>query len=331
MPAQPLKLTLRQLQIFCAVARAGSTIAASDAIALSQSATSAAVNELERALALPLFDRIGKRLLLNDNGRALLPRAQALIQGAMDIQYLADSDSLQIQELRIGASTTIGTYLLPRLLSQFLGDQVQSGAAPWHSAVVIGNTAAIRESLARFELDIGLIEGPCHIPELAVTPWLIDELVIVQSVRKRPVKPGDEKSGRVQLKALRSLTWLLREPGSGTRETVDELLLPHLKAYQRSIVLGSSEAIKHAVAQGIGVACLSRWVVHELLQAGELAEVRTNLRGLKRECNWVVHRDKQPTAALRRFTEQLLTTRQERRPSRPSSSSYMTSLGPKSA
>jgi DNA-binding transcriptional LysR family regulator len=306
--AQPLKLTLRQLQIFCAVARAGSTIAAGDAIALSQSATSAALNELERVLALPLFDRIGKRLLLNDNGRALLPRAQALVQGAMDIEQLAYSESLQIQELRIGASTTIGTYVLPRMLSQFLGNQVQSGANPWRSAVVIGNTAAVCESVARFELDIGLIEGPCHIPALAVTPWLIDELVIVQSATK-PVHPdGGKPDARVPLKALRSLTWLLREPGSGTRETVDELLLPHLKTYRRSIVLGSSEAIKHAVAQGIGVACLSRWVVRDLLDAGELAEVYTNLRGLTRECHWVVHRDKQPTAALQRFIEQLPTT-----------------------
>src|SRR6516164_10614877 len=95
---QPLKLTLRQLQIFCAVAERGSTTAAGDAIALSQSATSAAVNELERVLALPLFDRIGKRLLLNENGRALLPRAQALIQGALGIEHLAYSERLQLQE-----------------------------------------------------------------------------------------------------------------------------------------------------------------------------------------------------------------------------------------
>jgi DNA-binding transcriptional LysR family regulator len=309
-----LRLTLRQLQIFCAVARAGSTIAAADAIALSQSATSAAVNELERALALPLFERIGKRLLLNENGRALLPRAQALLQGALDIEHLAYSESLQMQELRIGASTTIGTYLLPRVLSQFLGARVQSGVRPWRSAVVIGNTAVVCESVARFELDIGLIEGPCHIPELAVTPWLTDELVIVQSATNPPVQPGGRKpDARVQLKVLRSLTWLLREPGSGTRETVDELLLPHLGTYRRSIVLASSEAIKHAVAEGIGVACLSRWVVHDLLQAGELAEVHSHVRGLTRECNWVVHRDKQTTAALQRFTGLLQATN----PTRP--------------
>jgi DNA-binding transcriptional LysR family regulator len=299
---QQLRLTLRQLQIFCAVAHAGSTVAAASASALSQSATSAALAELERALALSLFDRIGRRLILNDNGRALLPRAQALIQGALDIEQLSRNEDLQLQELRIGASTTIGNYLLPEVLGRFLGDGVPRGPGPWRSAVTIGNTAAICEAVARFDLDIGLIEGPCHVPSLAVTPWLVDELVIVQSAGKRPVSDAVGASkGHVQLRALRELTWLLREPGSGTREAVDELLLPHLKTYRRSIVLGSSEAIKHAVVQGLGVACLSRWVVRDLLDAGRLAQVHTNLRGLRRECNWVLHRDKQPTAALRRF------------------------------
>ena len=84
-----LRLTLRQLQIFVAVARSGSTTAASADIALSQSATSSAVNELERLLSLRLFDRAGKRLLLNDNGRALLPRALALLDGAAGIEQMS--------------------------------------------------------------------------------------------------------------------------------------------------------------------------------------------------------------------------------------------------
>ncbi|MDR3418107.1 MAG: LysR family transcriptional regulator [Nevskia sp.] len=78
----PLHLSLRQLQIFRAVAQTGNTGAAARLVHLSQSAVSAALNELERALELRLFDRVGKRLLLNDNGRALLPRALAVLDGA---------------------------------------------------------------------------------------------------------------------------------------------------------------------------------------------------------------------------------------------------------
>ncbi|MBY0411659.1 MAG: LysR family transcriptional regulator [Burkholderiaceae bacterium] len=115
------RLTLRQLQIFVAVAQSGSTTAASTGIALSQSqsATSAAVNELERLLSLQLFDRTGKRLQLNDNGRALLPRALALLRGAQEVERVAHNATAQLQSLRIGASTTMGNHVLPVLLATF--------------------------------------------------------------------------------------------------------------------------------------------------------------------------------------------------------------------
>ncbi|HEY1393638.1 MAG TPA: LysR family transcriptional regulator, partial [Methylibium sp.] len=154
-----LRLTLRQLQIFAAVAHAGSTTAASEEIALSQSATSAAINELERLLSLRLFDRTGKRLLLNENGRSLLPRALAVLRGALDIEQMAREPEAQMHSLRIGASTTIGNYALPGMLSQFLGTSARATGPGWHSAVSIGNTEAICEAVAAFELDIGLIEG----------------------------------------------------------------------------------------------------------------------------------------------------------------------------
>ncbi len=291
-----LRLTLRQLQIFVAVARSGSTTAASAQIALSQSATSSAVNELERLLSLQLFDRAGKRLLLNDNGRALLPRALALLDGAAGIEQMARDSSAQAQTLRIGASTTIGNYVLPRLLHGFFAGRHSSTAQTWRSAVTIGNTAAIARGVAEFELDIGLIEGPCHEPVLQVTPWLKDELVVVASPAYVPPAPD-----RVPLKTLREAVWLLREPGSGTREATDQLVLPHLRSYRRSIELGSSEAIQLAAAEGLGIACLSLWVVEAGLQTGRLARLRTTLPGLVRQCHLVMHRDKQPTPALTDF------------------------------
>ena len=300
-----LRLTLRQLQIFAAVARSGSTTAASAAIALSQSATSSAVNELERLLSLRLFDRAGKRLLLNDNGRALLPRALALLDGAADIEHMARDASAQTQSLRIGASTTLGNYVLPALLGQFLAVSRADSATAWRSRVIIGNTEAICDAVAAFELDIGLIEGPSNQPALAVTPWLQDELVIVASPRSELVAlMQSTESGEnacVPLPALRGALWLLREAGSGTREVTDQLLLPHLHAYRRSIELGSSEAIKHAAAEGLGAACLSRRVVADLLASGRLSEVSTPLPRMLRQCYLVVHRDKQPTAALQAF------------------------------
>lgn len=295
-----LRLTLRQLQIFVAVARSGSTMAASAQIALSQSATSAAVNELERLLSLRLFDRAGKRLLLNDNGRALLPRALALLDGAAGIEKMSRDGIAQAQSLRIGASTTIGNHVLPRLLGQFLGERPSDAGSAWRSSVTIGNTEAICDAVAAFELDIGLIEGPCHQASLVVTPWLRDELVVVA----RPNGSSGGGPGRVALKALREMVWLLREAGSGTRAATDQFLMPHLRSYRRSIELGSSEAIKHAAAEGIGVACLSQWAVGDMIAAGRLRRLPTTLPVMSRQCYLVVHRDKQPTPALLRFTNQ---------------------------
>src|ERR1700761_4871094 len=112
-----MRLTLRQLLIFAAVAETGSTTAAGDRVALSQSATSAALNELEKVLGAKLFDRVGKRLIINDNGRALLPRARAALDVAAGIEN--DFSTGVPVDLKIVASTTIGNYLLPGLIAGF--------------------------------------------------------------------------------------------------------------------------------------------------------------------------------------------------------------------
>ncbi len=314
MTLEVLRLTLRQLQIFVAVAHTGSTTAASAEVALSQSATSSAVNELERLLSLQLFDRAGRRLLLNDNGRALLPRALALLDGAAGIEQMARGGLAQSQSLRIGASTTIGNYLLPRLLGPFLKAGLRDEGAAWRSKVTIGNTEAISDAVAAFELDVGLIEGPCHQAVLAVTPWLQDELVVVAGVQRAlaaatevaEIAEAEDRPEPVSTQALREALWLLREPGSGTREATDQLLLPHLHTYRRSMELGSSEAIKHAAAEGLGLACLSQWVVSDLVQAGRLRRLTTVLPRMTRQCYVVVHRDKQLTPALQAFMAQAM-------------------------
>lgn len=304
-----LHLTLRQLQIFVAVAGCGSTTAASTQLALSQSATSSAINELERLLSQSLFDRSGKRLLLNNNGRDLLPRAQALLDAAITIEQSAQDGLAQAHSLRIGASTTIGNYVLPSLLRQFL----QPSAAPssaWQSHVLIGNTEVVCEAVMAFELDVGLIEGPAHQPTLSMTPWLQDELLLVSATHTpREIDPQDANTqtaevSTVSLDALRERVWLLREQGSGTRESTDQLLLPYLHAYQRSMVLGSSEAIKLAAAEGLGVACLSHWVVADFITTGRLQVIASPLPPMRRQCYLVVHRDKSNTPALRHFVAQ---------------------------
>lgn len=295
-----MRLTLRQLLIFTAVADTGSTTAAGERVPLSQSATSGALNELEGLLGAPLFDRIGKRLLLNDNGRALLPQARALLDGAQEIESQFGLGSTQaataplITRLRVGASTTIGNYVLPALVASYL--------RAWPGAsvdVVIGNTRDVADSVSRLAVDLGLIEGPCHEAELRVAPWLHDELVIVAAPTHGLAQHSAQ--ARVPLKALRQARWLLREPGSGTREAVEHALLPHLHQLNGGMQPGSTEAIKQAAAEGVGLACLSLCAVQDLLTLGRLVVLRTTLPRLTRRFYLVQHRQKRLSGNLQRF------------------------------
>ena len=305
-----MRLTLRQLHIFTAVADTGSTTAGGLHVSLSQSATSGALNELESLLGARLFDRVGKRLVLNDTGRALLPHARALLDGAEGIENqfgigdTADTGKSGrgiATHLRVGASTTIGNYLLPALMASHLRASPATGID-----VTIGNTSDIATAVARLEVDVGLIEGPCHEPELRARPWLEDELVIVCAPSHPLVR--DDLAARVGLKALRQQRWLLREPGSGTREAVEHALLSHLHQWEHPMQLGSTEAIKHAAAEGLGLTCLSRCAVEDLLTLRRLVLVNTTLPRLTRRFYLIQHRQKQFSASLQRFVAHCLST-----------------------
>lgn len=290
-----MRLTLRQLQIFLAVADHGSTMAAADAVALSQSAASAALNELESLLGIHLFDRVGKRLVINDNGRMLLPQARQMLDAAATIEeQFHQPDAATVTGLHIGASTTIGIYLLPRMLAHFVR---QPSSLP--PQVTIANTSAVASAVAAFEVDIGLIEGPCHEPELQAEPWITDELVVVCA----PDHPCALRDGKVPLADLRQAGWLLREAGSGTREAVEHALLPHLHTLRSAGEFSNSEAIKYAAAAGLGLACLSRLVVADLVEAGRLVELRTTLPRLQRHFYLVSRKNKLLSARLTFFMQ----------------------------
>lgn len=296
-----LKITLRQMEVFQAVALAGSTTAAAEAIGLSQSAASAALNELEASLGLALFDRVGRRLRLSSLGRELLPRVASLLDGARVVEQWSHDGLAGTADLRIGASTTIGNYLLPQLLAAYRRQLPQPWQAAWTAHVSIANTQEVARRVAAFELDLGLIEGPCHQAELRVAPWLSDELVVVAGAGDPIHAAAAAAGGWVANEQLRAATWLLREPGSGTREAILQALTPHLQALKEGVQFANSEAIKRGAAQGLGISCLSRWVVADALDSGQLVELKTRLPRLARPLSRVVHRDKVLSPGLARF------------------------------
>lgn len=290
-----LRISLRQLEVFAAIARSDSTRAAAERVSRSQSAASAALAELEAALGEALFDRVGRRLVLNENGRALLPAATALLDQAVELQAMFSGE--HAAPLRVSASLTIGEYLLPDLVAQWKLAHPQSAV---HLA--IGNSTEVIAAVAAMDADVGFIEGPQTHPDLSVRPWLSDELVIVAA-------PGHPLAGgqRASVRQLAEAAWILREPGSGTRQASDRWLLEHLGQLNIGFELGSTEAIKRLAAAGAGLACLSRHVVLQSLERGELAEVRTRLPVARRRLALVVRRDKRQGRATEDFIRHCLS------------------------
>jgi len=225
--------------------------------------------------------------VLNEHGRLLYPRAVGLLEQAGEIEQLFREDSGAI---RLFASSTIGNYLLPGMIAAYRRD---FPALPLELSV--GNSQDAIQAVADFRVDIGLIEGPCHEPDIISTPWLEDELVVFAAPDSALLQQP------VTLVSLAAAPWILRERGSGTREIVDYQLLSHLPQFQLGMELGNSEAIKHAVRHGMGISCLSRRVIADLLEAGTLAEVAVPLPRLTRTLYRIHHRQKHLSNALNRF------------------------------
>jgi len=282
-------ISLRQVQVFLAVVEQGSTTAAGEAIALSQSATSAALAELEQRLGVELFDRVGRRLVLNGNGRLFYPEARQLLRQSEQMSRLFLDHGGRLQ---LGASTTIGNYLLPRLLAQ-----LPTGLAG--AQVSIANTGEIAEQVASCELELGLVEGSVQHPDLSVKQWRRDEMLIVAAAGTGWTTPEPTES------ELAAAPWIMRERGSGTRSVVEQRLLAGLDRVNIAYELGSSEAIRSALLAGLGISCLSRQVVARELDSGELVELAP-ARRISRWFYTVQHRRRRQTPALARFVDQCL-------------------------
>ncbi|XKE46222.1 LysR family transcriptional regulator [Halomonas organivorans] len=276
------QVSFRQLQVFVTVARLGTVSAAAGELCLSQSATSQALSDLERHLGVALFERPGRRLRLNDLGRRLLPRAEELLDGMDAFVAAATEPEGELRGvLAVSASATVGTYLLPSLAGRF---------SEAHPAVDLRlrlrNTVEVVTDVLRFEADLGLIEGECREPDLVSEPWCEDRMVVV-------VAPGHSLAGRERLddETLARAGWILREPGSGTREVFERAMRSRGAPPQVRMELGQHEAIKQAVRAGLGLGCLSELSVAGELERGELVALDTSL-ALSRTFSLVWHPDR---------------------------------------
>ena len=287
-----MRYTLRQLEVFLAAARYENISRAAEHLAMSQSAASGALQDLERQFDIRLFDRAGKRLQLNDLGRALQPRALAVLEQARELEagFAGHSDS---GTLKVGATLTIGNYLAVGLIADFMNEHPGVRVA-----LTVDNTARIAAQVAAFELDLGLIEGELTHPDLDITPWRDDELIAFCA-------PDHVLAKRYRLNDddLLAATWILREPGSGTRQTFDRALHGLLPQLNILLELQHTEAIKRAVEAGLGIGCLSRITLRDAFARGSLVALDMPHRDLRRRFHFVLHRRKYRSPGIAHWLE----------------------------
>ncbi len=283
-----MRYTLRQLEVFLATARHGNLSRAADTLAMSQSAASSALRDLESQFDVQLFERVGKRLKINELGEHLHPQAEALLERARELEdSLAQGGAPG--NLRVGATLTIGNYLAVGMLAAFR-DAFPRAEVSLH----VANTRSIAEQLVNFELDVGMIEGELSHPDLDLTPWRQDKLVVFAP----PGHPYAQLAA-VNDEQLRNTPWVVREPGSGTRQAFDRAMAGILPELDISLELQHTEAIKRAVEAGLGLGCLSRICLHDAFRRGSLVPVAVPGRDFRRQLSLVLHRQKYRSAGLK--------------------------------
>jgi DNA-binding transcriptional LysR family regulator len=274
-----MRISFKQLQVFAAIAKHENISLAADEVALTQSAMSMSLKELESQLNTPLFTRQGKRLKLNNAGSLLQPKVQKLLQLAQEIEQFAKQDELTGQ-LRIGASSTIGNYLAPAIIAEFL-----TLFPHLHIDLKVANTEQIIDDMRHMRIDIGLIEGICDVPQLERHAWRDDDLRIFCAT-SHPLA----KKKNISMSDLAEASWILRESGSGTRTIFTNAISQQFQPQAQLLELGNSEAIKQAVKTGFGISCLSEIAIAAELQYKELTVLNIPELDLHRQLFIIKHK-----------------------------------------
>lgn len=287
-----MHFTLKQLQVFLAIANHENVSYAANELAMSQSAASTALKELEHRFELQLFDRIGKRLQLNEQGMLMRPKAAALIAQATELENSL-SEHNDIGELKVGATLTIGNYLAIGIMAGFMKQHPSAKVE-----LTVENTAAIAARVRNFELDIGLVEGELQEADLDVSYWREDELALFcapQHALAKKSKLGEED--------LLAAEWIVREKGSGTRQAFDRAMSGILSNLQLRLELQHTEGIKRAVEAGLGIGCLSRITLEDAFKRGSLVPLKAPHRNWTRKFYFILHRQKFLSSGVRSWIE----------------------------
>jgi len=260
-----VRLNAHQLEVFVAVARVGNMTRAANELFISQPSVSEQIKEMERACGLPLLERQPRGVRLTHAGEVVYRYAECLSTAAEELERtLGELRTLIRGRLRIGASMTIGQYILPKVMGEF--QQLYPGV---ELSLAVGTSTEILDQVVGHDLGLGFVGGAPSHRGLAVVPYLVDEIVVIMD-------PGHELASRPSLSVqdLTGAKWIAREQGSATRSEAEHCLQSAGVRLVPAMELGSNEAVKSAVSAGLGFGLISRLDVAAEAAAGQVV-VRT--------------------------------------------------------
>ncbi|MEL6470144.1 MAG: LysR substrate-binding domain-containing protein [Cyanobacteria bacterium J06623_4] len=268
--------TLHQLKVFEATARHGSFTRAAEELYLTQPTVSIQVKQLTKAVGLPLFEQIGKRLYLTEAGQKLLDTCQEIFSGLEKFEMsVADLKGMKQGQLKLAVITT-AKYFVPRLLGPFC--QRYPGI---DISLKVTNHQRLQESMAANEDDLYIISQSPSQPDLKIHPFLENPLIVLA-----PTGHPLAKKKNIPIEMLNNQPFIMREPGSGTRKAVEKLFSEKDIKVKVSLELGSNEAIKQAIAGGLGISVLSQHTIISEGTTGEFAIL--DVQGFPIERHWYV-------------------------------------------
>lgn len=285
-------MTLRHFKIFVAVCDAMKMTVAAESLFISQSAVSQAIAELEKYYDVRLFERLSRKLYLTQAGQKLLGYARHMIRMNADIE----KDMKSMHEtgwIRLGASVTVGATLLPEIVSAFRLTNPSTDIEVYED-----NTEQIQKRLLMDMTDIGLVEGEITSPDILSTPLMDDELVLVCGNRHRFAGVS-----AVDPHELENEDFIIRELGSGTRKTFEDVMEGHRLSWKVSWTCNNADTIKAAVIAGLGVSVISRRAVEKEAESGELIIKPVEGVGFSRTFKIAYHKNKYFTAQMKSFID----------------------------
>lgn len=296
-----LPVKLEWLRSFVAVAELEGFTKAAQHLRISQPAISTHIKELEENLKVPLFEKIGNRVRLSHSGEAVLGEARAILQGVRQLRDVAVESETGIGGvLTVGASTTPGNYVLPRLLGEF---ERLYPAVRTH--LVIGNSTRILQRLDANEVDLGAVGIHPPSDQYVTRPLCDDELVVFAPLRH----PLARRRVQIPLAELARERFILRESDSATRR-LTEGWLAGMKIAPAVMELGCPETVKRAVGAGLGIGILTKFAISRDAGEQDFAALRVPGFPIRRPLFMVHLRQKRLTRTMTAFLDLLKSSKE---------------------